>query len=364
MLAETKLDSREASACVQGQKSAKVVHFHRRPFPGQHSIEILFENMREAMQAAGTAIEVAKVPYFSKGLRARVANARWAARNQGDVNHITGDVHYLALALDSRRTILTVHDCFALERLCGLKRWLLKRYWFDLPVDHVAAVTVVSEETRRELIRYVPAAAAKTIVIPNAVSPMFRPTLREFCRDRPRILQIGTTPNKNLARLFAALEGLSCELHIVGRLPDTERSQLAAARIAYFNSQDLTEQEMFSCYCDADVICFASTYEGFGMPIVEAQWVERPVITSNRSSMPEVAGDGACLVDPFDVASIRRGIDRVIGDHVYREQLVDAGRTNRERFSLQAVADQYLELYRAVRSDRPNVPASLSVAEA
>jgi glycosyltransferase involved in cell wall biosynthesis len=81
------------------------------------------------------------------------------------------------------------------------------------------------------------------------------------------------------------------------------------------------------------------------MPIIEAQWVERPVVTSNCSSMPEVAGDSACLVNPYDVKSIRCGLRRVIEDVAYRESLIERGRKNRERFSLNAVARQYLSLY-------------------
>jgi glycosyltransferase involved in cell wall biosynthesis len=90
------------------------------------------------------------------------------------------------------------------------------------------------------------------------------------------------------------------------------------------------------------------------MPIIEAQWVERPVVTSNCSSMPEVAGAAACLVDPFDVGSIRAGILRVINDEPYRERLIELGRENRERFSLAQVAHQYGALYERVMAGAKN----------
>jgi hypothetical protein len=67
--------------------------------------------------------------------------------------------------------------------------------------------------------------------------------------------------------------------------------------------------------------------------------------------MPEVAGQGACFVDPLDVKLIRAGFERIIGDAAYRDCIVQHGRENRGRFSISAVADQYLELYRRVEAD-------------
>jgi len=88
-----------------------------------------------------------------------------------------------------------------------------------------------------------------------------------------------------------------------------------------------------------------STYEGFGLPIVEANAVGRPVITSNVCSMPEVAGDAAFLVDPFDVEDIRRGVLLLINDSHLRRDLVRRGFLNVRRFSIESVATQYRSLY-------------------
>jgi glycosyltransferase involved in cell wall biosynthesis len=81
------------------------------------------------------------------------------------------------------------------------------------------------------------------------------------------------------------------------------------------------------------------------MPILEAQATGRPVVTSNILSMPWVAGEAACLVDPFDTASIRGGLTRVMGDPSYRAALVALGFENVKRFSAEEIARQYLELY-------------------
>jgi glycosyltransferase involved in cell wall biosynthesis len=100
-----------------------------------------------------------------------------------------------------------------------------------------------------------------------------------------------------------------------------------------------------SLYQDADIVSFPSTYEGFGMPILEAQAVGRVVVTSRVLSMPEVAGEGACFVDPFDPSSIRRGLEQVIGDGDYRQKLIQKGFKNVERFDAERIANQYREVY-------------------
>lgn len=329
-----------------------LVHFQRNPFIDQFSIELLFTSLRREMKGLGVGVEARTVPYQSKGFWPRLANTVWAARNQGDVNHITGDIHYLAIGLRKERTILTIHDCYQLERLTGIKRWLMRVFWFDLPMRRSAVVTVISEEAKRQILRYVRMPAERITVVPDAVAPIFRPYPKRFNSDCPQILQIGTKPNKNVPRLIEALREVNCHLKIIGVLDREQLQLLDRSGISYDADENLGEAAMYRAYCDADVVSFASTYEGFGMPIIEAQWVERPVVTSNCSSMPEVAGGAACLVDPFDAMSIRRGLQRVIDDEQYRTSLIERGRQNRERFSLQAVSRRYLAIYEQVANGR------------
>jgi glycosyltransferase involved in cell wall biosynthesis len=306
----------------------------------------LFDNFRGAMIELGCDVTQLFAPYHSKGILRRIANIVWAARNQGDVNHITGDVHYLALGLARRRTILTIHDCHALERLSGWKRWLLRVFWYALPIRRAAIVTVISEETKRQISHHVAGYDEKIEIVPNAVAPVFEPCPRSFRADCPHILQIGTKPNKNLPRLIQALHGIKCHLTIVGPVDSDLRERLDQSGVSYKVLGRLDEAQMFREYCECDLVTFVSTYEGFGMPIVEAQSVERAVVTSNCSSMPEVAGAGACLVDPFNVNSIRHGIERVINDRDFREAIIERGRENRQRFALAEVARRYIELYK------------------
>ncbi len=348
-------------APFQRMSVVNVVHIRRRPFAGQFSIEGQFACLRDQMRRSGCSVEQFVVPYHSKGLLRRLLNCWSAWHRKADVYHVTGDIHYVTLFLPSDRTVLTIHDCDALERLSGMKRWLLRLFWFELPVRRARCVTVISAETKRQLQRHVRVPDGKITVIPNTVSPIYRPCLRAFNSEYPRILQIGTKHNKNLARLVEALRGLRCHLHIVGRLDDRQTHSLRAAEIDYSSACDLSHAQMYRSYCEADLVSFVSLNEGFGVPILEANAVGRPVVTSSVSSMPEVAGRAACLVNPYDVESIRDGFNRVIQQPAYRDRLIEEGFENVERFRVEAVAEQYMSLYQQL-AGRPKSPPATSRA--
>lgn len=323
----------------------KVTHFQRKSILGCYSLERMFSDVRAAMPVD---VVVRESSFVSRGLWRRVGNIIEAAFRQSDVNHVTGEVHFLTYLLSRRRTVLTILDCVMLERLHGIKHWLLWLLWYWLPEKRCVAITVISEATRQQVLRYLRCDPNKVHVIYCNVSEEFKPLPQPFNVSKPRLLQIGTTDNKNLPRLAAALEGLGCELVIVGRLSSEQIDVLQQHRVSYENLLGLSREALVEQYQRCDMVVFASTYEGFGLPIVEANAVARPVVTSNLWSMPEVAGDAACLVDPFDIDSIRAGITRVIEDSNYREQLVKNGLENVKRFQIGTIAEQYAALYKSV----------------
>lgn len=329
-----------------------IVHFQRKPGPGYYSIERDYAAIRGAM--AGVSVHVHVCPYRSRGIGRRIANLMAAALSQGKINHIAGDVHYLALLLRRDRTVLTIHDCGSMIRLGGVRRRIFHWLWLKIPVNRAALVTVVSEQTRQEVLRYTGCPESKIRVIPNPVSSTLLPLPRAFPADRPTILQVGTADNKNLTRVAEALAGIPCTLRIVGPITAQAQAALRESGIAFSSCADISDEQVAEEYANADMVVFCSTYEGFGLPIIEANAVGRPVVTSDREPMRSVAGGAACLVDPCDVGSIRAGVLRVIREHNWRTSLIEKGWENAKRFRPEVIAAAYLAAYREL-AERPSL---------
>jgi glycosyltransferase involved in cell wall biosynthesis len=282
---------------------------------------------------------------YRRGIAGLLYNMVEARVRQSGIIHITGDIHYLALALDRKRTLLTIHDCVTIDRLRGWRRELARLIWYDWPTRCAGAVTVISERTKAELLSYTSCPESKITVIPNPLPPEFTPCKKPFCEKEPQLLQVGTRENKNLDNVARALAGLRCHLTIVGRLSDQQVCVLESNGIQYTALADLSDSGMLGAYHNADIVLFCSTYEGFGMPIIEANGVGRPVVASDIEPLRGTAGGAACLVNPYEVESIRGGILRLITDEDYREELIIRGFANAARFDATAVAKRYAEIY-------------------
>lgn len=323
----------------------KVIHFHRRRRPtGNYSIEGFYANVRNELKDK-INIEYVELPFYSNGIFRRLFNCIYAAFKQGDVNHVTGDVNYLNIFFNKNKTIVTILDCGLLDSTNGLTHKIYKYFWFTLPVSKARYIVAISQATKNEILKFVGCDPEKIKVIHVSVSPIFHRVDKQFNKEKPVILQIGTAPNKNLNGLIEAIKGINCKLVIIGELNKNNLKQLNDHKIEYECFVNLTEEGLFDKYKICDMLFFASTYEGFGMPIVEANIVGRPVLTSNLYSMPEVAGDSALLVDPYNIEEIRNGIKKIIDDDAFRNELITKGFKNAKRFTLNKIALDYLKLY-------------------
>jgi glycosyltransferase involved in cell wall biosynthesis len=323
----------------------EVVQFQRRAAAGAFSIERIFASVRSALPE-DVSVRVETNRYYSQGVLPRLLDGLRARRRAGSVNHVLGDVHYLTWFLPRRGSIITIHDCISLERHRGVRRALYWLFWYWLPLRRAEHVTVVSNYTREALERWVPGVSVRVSVIPPPLAHGFAPSPAPPRGERLRLLQVGTAENKNLPRVIEACRELMVTLVIIGPLPATVRQRLHALDVPHESHLALDDAALVEVYRSCHALIFASTYEGFGLPIVEAQAIGRPVITSRLCAMPEASGGAACLVDPSDVADIRRAIQRLIDDRQYAAELVRRGYENATRYVPERIAAAYASLYR------------------
>jgi len=331
---------------TNNQKKTKKIIFFQRKMDFYGSIELYFSGVRKFLPD-NYNLRVFKSSFISKGFFKRIFNILEVYFQQSDINHITGDVHFLAYLLNKRKTILSIMDCGSVVHSKGLKRILFKLLWFTIPSKKVSAITVISEKTKNELISIIKYPPEKIHVIPVCLNTQFTYERKiSFNKELPHIMHIGTTKNKNLSRVCQAIKGMNCHLEIIGDLSGTsELKQLEEYDISFSNSFALKQEELIEKYLQTDILIFVSTYEGFGVPIVEAQSMGIPVITSNLSPMIEVSGGSAVLVNPYAIDEITAAINKITIDDDYRNALIKDGLINARKYHPEKVTSMFEELY-------------------
>lgn len=277
---------------------------------------------------------------------------------------------HLLLPLQGVPTVLTVHDLIFRRYPAHhkrLNRWYLNATMplFCRRADHIIAV---SEQSKRDVIAAYGIPAGKITVIYEAADPRFGPQptgvvaavrARYHLPDR-YLLFVGTIePRKNLGRLLAAFErlhaaGFTDALVIVGKrgwLYDDFFARLegSPARQAVLFPGFVPDPDLPAVYAGAQALAFPSEFEGFGLPVLEAMACGTPVVCSNTSSLPEVAGDAALLIDPLDVDALIDALRRVLTDADLAADLRARGRAQAARFSWDRAAAETLTVYRRVQ---------------
>ena len=327
----------------------KVLYIERHPSEGI-SIERVFRQVTKCLSEKKFITEFDQVP-FRTNFSGIIKNILYYKAKKADIYHITGHIHFITLLLPKKKTILTIHDTGILNIRTGLRRYILKKILFEIPIRRTKYITAISEQTKKDLIKYTNCSKDKIRVIENPLNEEFNVSEdKKFNSAYPQILQIGTSYNKNLNNLIKSLRGLDCFLKIIGRLNSEQKELLNYHNIKFDNVENISDQELVECYKKSDIVTFCSTFEGFGLPIIEAQSMRTPVITSNQSPMKEVAGDGAYFVDPHSVDSIKKGFMELIKNEQLRKTLITNGLKNVKRFNAERIAAKYEKIYEEIIS--------------
>lgn len=266
--------------------------------------------------------------------------------------------------------ILTLHDMVYFhnpERTTRFRaafwQWHLRRQW---PLAE--RVLTVSEFSRQEIMKYLPVPAERIAVTYNGVEgrffadpgPELRAAVRRECGVPGRyVLYVGRLdPDKNVARLLEAFAMVGADpehadlVLVIAGAKDFQASALPtlaeklgiAKRVRFAGY--VKEEHLVAIYAEAAAFCYPSLNEGFGLPVAEAMATGTPVVASNVSSLPEVAGDGAIQVDPRSVEAMAAGLRDALGRRA--EELREAGPRQARRFTWRKAAEQTLEAYEVV----------------
>lgn len=282
--------------------------------------------------------------------------------------------HYVRPLFCPTASVVTVHDCIHLlfpQYLPSRFAFAYARFMLGHAVRRSALVFTVSEASRADILRFYPDAAPERIqVVPNAIDAAIleAPGEGEIERVRERyqlrgrfVLYAGNIkPHKNLERLIGAFGRLKqrpglddVKLLIIGedvaRYGSLRRIMEGAGvrhDVRFFGF--VPERTLAALYRLASVFAFPSLYEGFGLPPLEAMACGTPVVTSRLSSLPEVVGDAALLVDPYSENEIADGLERVLGDATLAADLRARGRERAARFSWERSARAIHEGYMRV----------------
>ena len=281
--------------------------------------------------------------------------------------------HYVRPLLCTVPSVVTVHDCIHLlfpQYLPSRMAFRYARFVMGQAVRHAALVYTVSQASRADILRFYPwVDPEKVQVVPNAIdTELLQDPGREECervRERYQIrgrfvLFAGIVkPHKNLERLIRAFARVKVQagrndLRLVligddmsryGSLRRTVESAGVRPDVRFFGF--VPPRTLAALYRMASVFAFPSLYEGFGLPPLEAMACGTPVVTSQLSSLPEVVGDGALLVDPYSEEEIASGIARLLDDEALRAGLIERGLRRAASYSwersVQAIHQGYLK---------------------
>ena len=274
------------------------------------------------------------------------------------------------------KSIVTFHDLkyikypYFLNKFSTIKSKYLK-YTMKKGAEKASKIIAVSQSTKKDIIHLLGIEKDKITVIYEASNlGMYSrknddisnsDILKKYSIQKPYFLYVGEKrPHKNLEGLIEAFaifkekyDGRNSSLVLTGKKYSTYHEYITMAenlgvKDSLIFTGFIPEKYLKTIYSEAEILLLLSFYEGFGIPILEAMECGIPVITSNISSMPEVAGEAAILVDPNNIPEIVEKMDNIVNSKILRKQLIKSGLKRVKQFSWEMTARQTLKVYNEI----------------
>lgn len=280
-----------------------------------------------------------------------------------DIYH--GLSHELPIGIEKSaiKSVVTIHDVIFMrfpELYKAADRKIYRR-----KIQHACKaadkIIAISKQTKNDLVDFFAIDPQKIAVIYQSINPVFfqQKSTEELQVVRKKyklpgqfLLTVGTIEaRKKLSCILKAMDQLKTDIHlvVVGKKTsymDTLQPLLQkhSGHVHFLHQVD--NQELARIYQLASIMIYPSVFEGFGLPVVEAQACGCPVITSNVSSMPESGGNGAHYITPQNYYKISDGIEQILSDTNYRNKLVEKGKQNAQRFTPEVYTKKLIKLYK------------------
>lgn len=328
---------------------------------------ILFGNQKTQLRLEGERLKVKIIPEFITPLWDQLI-LPWQIRKER-IN-LFYSPYYKVPIFSSAKSIITIYDVYPIvdQANQGMKARVI-RFWYWLMARNVARIITSSSYSKEKIEKLLKIAPSKIRIVYGDVEHRFKPFPRDealkilgerYPSIKDFMLYVGSLwPNKNLVRLIEAYHQLPKELKgkyqllICGR-----KNRFYGGLLRLVKKSGLAERVVFIdfvgdealpyLYSGASAFVFPTLHEGFGLPVIEAMACGTPVVTSNVTSLPEVAAGAAILVDPYKVDEIKQAMIKVLTDSALREDLIKQGLERSRRFTPEQTAEQILKVFTEV----------------